>query len=62
MYSPRVTETEALRLETEYFINCIKSNQKPFNDGHAGLRNVRILEATTKSLKNKGKEEKLLWS
>jgi predicted dehydrogenase len=62
MYSPRVTETEALRLETEYFINCIKSNQQPFNNGHAGLRNVRILEATTKSLRNKGKEEKLIWS
>jgi hypothetical protein len=38
----------------EYFVNCILNNEIPFNDGYAGLRIVRMLEATDKSLKNNG--------
>jgi len=51
---PRVEHTEALKLEVEYFVNCILNNEIPFNDGYAGLRIVRMLEATDKSLKNNG--------
>lgn len=55
MWAPKVDQTEALRLETEYFLNCIKRAEKPFNDGEAGLRVVRMLEACDESLSNDGK-------
>jgi predicted dehydrogenase len=51
MWAPRVEDLEALQLETRYFLDCIKDGTKPFNDGLAGLRVVRILEAGELSLK-----------
>ena len=55
MWSPKVEQTEALRAETKYFIDCISNNERPFNDGVAGLRVVRMLEAADKSLRDRGK-------
>ncbi len=55
MWAPRVEQTEALRAEIEYFIDCINHRTTPFNDGVAGLRIVRMLEAADRSLKQKGK-------
>ncbi len=54
MWAPRVDQLEALQLETEYFVQCILNNDRPFNDGHAGLRIIRMLEACDKSLKKNG--------
>ncbi len=54
MWAPKVDQLEALQMETEYFIQCIKNGDSPFNDGHAGLRIVKMLEACDKSLKKKG--------
>jgi predicted dehydrogenase len=51
MWAPKVEELEALQVETRYFLDCIKSGTTPFNDGQAGLRVVRILEAAEQSLK-----------
>ena len=51
MWAPKVDELEALKLETRYFLDCVKNGTKPFNDGQAGLRVVRILEAAEQSLK-----------
>jgi len=50
MFAPKLEEIEALRVETRYFLDCIQNGTKPFNDGHAGLRVVRILEAAEQSL------------
>ena len=50
MWAPRVDQTEALQLETRYFLDCVASGEKPFNDGRAGLRVVRMLEAADESL------------
>ncbi len=50
MFAPKIEETEALRVETRYFLDCIQDGTKPFNDGQAGLRVVRILEAAEQSL------------
>lgn len=50
MWAPRVTQVEALQGETSYFIDCINNNLTPKNDGHAGLRVVRMLEAIKQSL------------
>ena len=55
MWSPRLEQTEALKVEAEYFVDCILNNKIPFNDGHAGLRVVKMLEASNQSLKNEGK-------
>jgi predicted dehydrogenase len=55
MWSPNIEQVEALNSEAAYFIDCIVNNRKPFNDGHAGLRIVRMLEAADKSLQNKGR-------
>jgi len=43
-----------LRQELGYFVECVSSGQDPHNDGCAGLRVVKMLEAATESLKNKG--------
>ena len=51
MWAPKVEELEALQLETRYFLDCIEDGTKPFNDGRAGLRVVRILAAAEQSLK-----------
>lgn len=52
MWSPKVNQTEALKLECNYYVECVKSGKTPFNDGKAGLQVVRMLEACDTSLKN----------
>lgn len=53
MWAPRLDEAEALQREARYFLDCIDSGERPFNDGHAGLRVVKILEAADASLKSR---------
>jgi predicted dehydrogenase len=55
MWAPKVEQIEALKAEAAYFIECLTQDKKPFNDGQAGLRVVRMLEAADKSLLQKGK-------
>jgi predicted dehydrogenase len=56
MYVPKVENIEALKLEVDYFVDCIEFDQEPFNDGKAGLLVVRMLDAADKSLKLEGKK------
>jgi len=53
MWSPQVDQTEALQLEARYFLDCLASGEKPVNDGRAGLRVVKMLEAADQSLKHR---------
>jgi predicted dehydrogenase len=53
MWAPRLDDTEALQLETRYFLDCVASGERPFNDGPAGLRVVRMLEAADESLRRR---------
>lgn len=53
MWAPKVEQLEALRVELDYFIDCIVTDQTPFNDGCAGLRVVKMLEAAEASLVRK---------
>lgn len=55
MWAPKVDQTEALKVEAQYFIDCILHDKQPFNNGEAGLRVVRLLEAASMSLKKRGK-------
>jgi predicted dehydrogenase len=52
MWVPKVEQTEALRLESEYFVKCVSNDETPINDGQAGLRVVKMLEAANQSLRN----------
>ena len=54
MWAPKVEQIEALKAEASYFVDCILNNQKPFNDGEAGLRVVKMLQAADESLRKKG--------
>jgi predicted dehydrogenase len=54
MWSPQLEQVEALRHELAYFIHCVTSGENPMNDGAAGLRVVKMLEAANKSLKKRG--------
>jgi len=54
MWAPKVEQTEALASEIRYFIDCITRNEVPFNDGIAGLRVVKLLEAADRSLADMG--------
>ncbi|MCC6858389.1 MAG: Gfo/Idh/MocA family oxidoreductase [Bryobacterales bacterium] len=55
MWAPKVEDAEALSREARYFIHCISNNERPINDGAAGLRVVRMLEAADRSLKDRGR-------
>ena len=55
MWAPRVDQAEALRVELKYFIECVATGQPPLNDGLAGLRMVKLLEAVDRSLKERGR-------
>ena len=54
MWSPQLEQVEALREELTYFVDCITSGKEPFNNGCAGLRVVKMLEAATESLRQRG--------
>lgn len=54
MWAPQIEQGEALRAELDYFADCILNENTPFNDGHAGLRVVRMLEAADCSIRKRG--------
>ena len=54
IWIPKVQQTEALKVELEHFIQCVLNGQIPSNDGAAGLRVLRLLEAADRSLKHRG--------
>jgi predicted dehydrogenase len=55
MWAPQLDVTEALRTEALHFIRCIGQGERPITDGESGLRVVRILEAATQSMAEKGR-------
>src|SRR5271156_3940513 len=54
MWAPQLEQVEALRQELSYFVECISNGQNPINDGCAGLRVVKMLEAASESLSKRG--------
>jgi predicted dehydrogenase len=55
IWAPKIEQTEALKAELGYFIDCILNDLTPFNDGVAGLRVVKMLDAADQSLKERGR-------
>jgi predicted dehydrogenase len=55
VWAPKVDQTEALKAELAYFVDCIVTGKTPFNGAEAGLRVVRLLEAADRSLAERGR-------
>jgi predicted dehydrogenase len=54
MLCPKVELTEALFEEANHFNDCVLNSKTSITDGRAGLRVVKILEASQKSLRMRG--------
>jgi predicted dehydrogenase len=50
IFSPRIPNSEPLRLECEHFLASIRNGTPPRSDGHSGLRVVRVLELLQQEL------------
>ncbi len=53
-YVPYVKQDEPLKLECQHFLECIQEEKVPLSSGSLGLDVVRILEASSESIKNQG--------
>jgi predicted dehydrogenase len=54
MWAPKIEQVEALHRELGYFVECIQKDKTPMNDGVTGLQVVRMLEAASKSMRQRG--------
>lgn len=54
MWAPNLAAKEALQIESEHFVTCIRDGVAPISDGLTGLRVVKILEATSRSISENG--------
>src|SRR5256885_17030457 len=54
VWSPKIDMREALSLECEHFVDCVRNNSVPRSDGIAGLAVVKILEAASTYLAKQG--------
>jgi predicted dehydrogenase len=59
MWAPHLPNVEALHVEAQHFLECIEHGLQPISDGHAGLRVVRILEAASQSMAQRGQPVEL---
>ena len=53
-YIPHIQQEEPLKAECQHFLDCIERGVKPLTSGYEGLELVRILEAASASLKDRG--------
>jgi predicted dehydrogenase len=51
IYAPYLKQEEPLKTECQHFLDCINNNTTPLTSGQKGLDLVRILEASSQSLK-----------
>ena len=51
-----VPEAEPLRKECEHFLQCIDNGQAPRTDGHEGLKVLKVLKASQRSLDKYGEK------
>jgi len=54
MYVPYIKQEEPLKSECQHFLDCIREGISPLTNGKQGLELVRILEASSLSLKQGG--------
>jgi predicted dehydrogenase len=51
IYSPYLKQEEPLKTECKHFLDCIRNGTQPLSGGQQGLELIRILEASSESLK-----------
>lgn len=56
IHMPRLQDAEPLSVMCRHFLECIKTGQKPRSDGESGLRMVKLLAASDRSLAANGAE------
>jgi predicted dehydrogenase len=54
MWAPKLDATEALRLGSSHFVDCIENDKTPLTDGQMGARVVALIEAATSSMRGRG--------
>lgn len=54
IYIPHIQQAEPLKTECQHFLDCIKTGETPLTSGEKGLEVVRILEASSESLRQDG--------
>jgi len=54
IYSPFIKQEEPLKTECQHFLDCIKHGRTPLTSGAKGLEVVKILEASSASIKLNG--------
>jgi hypothetical protein len=54
MYAPYIKQEEPLKTECQHFLDCIKHGTTPISCGRRGTELVRILEASSESLRAGG--------
>jgi predicted dehydrogenase len=59
MWAPKIEFREAISVECEHFVECVRFNKIPRTGAAAGLTVVRLLEAAAKSLGAGGARVKL---
>jgi predicted dehydrogenase len=59
IWSPRIPNSEPLRLECAHFVECLRTGATPRSDGESGLRVVRVLEALQESLDVSRREQRV---
>ncbi|MGH7953224.1 MAG: Gfo/Idh/MocA family protein, partial [Limisphaerales bacterium] len=62
VYAPYIKQEEPLKTECQHFLDCIRNGTSPLTDGKQGLELVRILEASSESLRRGGAPVELLHS
>jgi predicted dehydrogenase len=53
-YIPYIKQEEPLKVECQHFVDCIRKSEMPVTNGKFGLDVVKVLEASSKSLLQKG--------
>ena len=54
MYVPYIKQEEPLKTECQHFLDCIRNGTEPLTSGRQGLELIKILEASSLSLQQKG--------
>jgi predicted dehydrogenase len=54
MWAPKLEFREALSVECEHFVECVRFGRVPWSSGSAGALVVKLLEAASRSLEAKG--------
>jgi len=59
VYVPYIKQEEPLKTECQHFLDCIREGKTPLSSGVQGMEMVRILEASSLSLKHQGSAVRL---